>query len=165
MSTVARSRYVHHRVGPRTWCEDVAPSQPQWEGCQKTGKMCLLDWKNPHNPAAMQAPHQCELGSISSYYVSSLHLFALEPWLMTNARRLTSRRPRTSSTHSSSRKRRSFRWSSRTLVYVFRPNLWSNSELTLLSMTTRAAAVLQAHSVSGYVFAHGRHKLSSERGS
>ncbi|THV03671.1 FAD-binding domain-containing protein [Dendrothele bispora CBS 962.96] len=42
---------------------------PQWETCQTTGDQCLLDSKDPRNPAPMLPPHTCKSGSVPSYFI------------------------------------------------------------------------------------------------
>jgi hypothetical protein len=49
-----------------------AMSNTQWEGCQVTGEQCLLDWTNPSNSNATDAPYRCNYGSISRVSVSSM---------------------------------------------------------------------------------------------
>jgi hypothetical protein len=48
----------------------AAQIQPQWEGCQRSGAQCLLDWTDSGAPAATAAPYTCSQGSVSEYYVS-----------------------------------------------------------------------------------------------
>ncbi|KAJ3741913.1 hypothetical protein DFH05DRAFT_1503172 [Lentinula detonsa] len=51
---------------------DTIPSSYQglqWETCPSKGESCLLDWTNPLNEAAFDAPKTCHQGSIPTYFL------------------------------------------------------------------------------------------------
>ncbi|KAJ3787874.1 FAD-binding domain-containing protein [Lentinula aff. detonsa] len=61
---------AHYSDGPEY--RDTIPSSYQglqWETCPSKGESCLLDWMNPLNEAAFDAPKTCHQGSIPTYFL------------------------------------------------------------------------------------------------
>ncbi|KAF5387457.1 hypothetical protein D9757_007766 [Collybiopsis confluens] len=54
--------------------EKLMISKTQWETCQSTSSQCLLDDKNPEDPAAFSSPRACAQGGLSSHYFEIIQI-------------------------------------------------------------------------------------------